>query len=270
MLRLIHIGKNGIDCALQEQNSVPWWQRSTPYWLPRMGAGHVRWPHADINLVWDPIGLNHLRAVIETAGLALHDEKPERVSRLFDKTIAGCSFGSGRGWACGKCRQRGLKPPSKPPERRRPLLGDFVLEGCAPRTKRIRRHRRAPGMACRPTLIYCRQASVQVETFPRVAAIFCHGFRSCRAARRRRSQPPTERLLYHPTQPTLEQRRGGIGRHCCRLKRTAAVGSRGTLRRRVSSVRFSSLDRHSGPGLSKPAVGNDVVLAVEVHRHPFH
>ena len=55
--------------------------------------------------------------LVETAGLALHDEEPERISRLFDETIADFSIGIGRPRACGKCRQRGLKPPSKPPER---------------------------------------------------------------------------------------------------------------------------------------------------------
>lgn len=81
-----------------------------------MDAGHGRWPHAGINLVRDPVGLHHLRAVVETAGLALHDEKPKRISCLFDETIAGCSFGRGRGWACGKCRQRAAssRRPSRP------------------------------------------------------------------------------------------------------------------------------------------------------------
>src|SRR6266478_9982466 len=72
---------------------------------------HVgKWPHAGIHLVRHPVVLHHLRAVVETAGLALHDEEPERISRLFDETIADFSFGSGRPRACGKCRQRSLKP----------------------------------------------------------------------------------------------------------------------------------------------------------------
>jgi hypothetical protein len=50
---------------------------------------------------------------VETAGLALHDEEPERISRLLDEDL---STGRGRRRACGKCRQRGLKPPSKPSE----------------------------------------------------------------------------------------------------------------------------------------------------------
>jgi hypothetical protein len=52
----------------------------------------------------------------ETAGLALHDEKPECISRLLDQTIADFSIGMGRPRTCGQCRQRGLKPPSKPSE----------------------------------------------------------------------------------------------------------------------------------------------------------
>jgi hypothetical protein len=123
------------------QNSGPWRRLSTLDRLRRRAAGHGRWPHAGIDLARHPIGLHHVRAVVETAGLPLHDEKPERISRLFDETIANCSFGSGRPWACGKCRQRSLKSPSKPSERRRPLLGNFVFEGCPSGTKRIQRHR---------------------------------------------------------------------------------------------------------------------------------
>jgi len=84
-----------------------------------------------------------VRAVVETAGFALNDEKPKRISRFFDETVADFSFRSGR-WACGKCRQRSLKPPPKPPERLRSLLGNFIFEGCPSRTKRIQCHRRAP------------------------------------------------------------------------------------------------------------------------------
>jgi hypothetical protein len=76
----------------------------------------------------------------ETAGLALHDKEPERISRLLDETIADFSIGIGRPRACGKCRQRGLKPPSKPPERRRPLLRDLVFERCVSGMKSIHRH----------------------------------------------------------------------------------------------------------------------------------
>jgi hypothetical protein len=50
----------------------------------RIGAGRGRWAHARINLARDPVSLHNLRAVVETAGLALHDEKPERIARLFD------------------------------------------------------------------------------------------------------------------------------------------------------------------------------------------
>jgi len=46
----------------------------------------------------------------------LHDEEPERISGLFDEAISDFSIGIGRPRACGKCRQRALKPPSKPSE----------------------------------------------------------------------------------------------------------------------------------------------------------
>src|SRR5580704_9219027 len=152
-----------------------------------MDARHGRWPHAGINLVGDPVGLHHVRAVVKTADLALHDEKPERISRLFDETIADCSFGSRRWRACGKCRQRSLKPPSKPSERRRPLLGNFVFEACPSRTKRNQRHRGAPKHGLWLSLTYFRQGIVQVETSPTVTSILCHTFRSCSDVRRRRS-----------------------------------------------------------------------------------
>jgi hypothetical protein len=67
-----------------------------------MDARRGQWPHAGIHLVRHPVVLHHLRAVVETAGLALHDEEPERISRLFDETIADFSIGSGRPRACGK------------------------------------------------------------------------------------------------------------------------------------------------------------------------
>jgi hypothetical protein len=72
--------------------------------------------HAGDHLVRHPVDLYCVVDLVETAGLALHDEEPERISRLFDETIADFLIGVGRSWACGKCRQRGLKPPSKPSE----------------------------------------------------------------------------------------------------------------------------------------------------------
>ena len=63
------------------------------------------------------VALHHLPAVVETAGFALHDEEPERISGLSNETITGFSIGSGRPRACGECRQRGLEPTSKPSER---------------------------------------------------------------------------------------------------------------------------------------------------------
>ena len=60
-----------------------------------------------------PVALHHLRTVVETAGLALHEEEPERISRLFDETIADFAIGSDRQRASGMCHQRSLKPPSK-------------------------------------------------------------------------------------------------------------------------------------------------------------
>jgi hypothetical protein len=35
-----------------------------------------------------------VRAIVETAGFALHDEEPERISCFFDETIVGSSFGN--------------------------------------------------------------------------------------------------------------------------------------------------------------------------------
>jgi len=58
-----------------------------------------------------------LRAIVETTGLALHDEEPKRISSLFDETVADLTIAIGRPWARGKCRQRGLKPSPKPSER---------------------------------------------------------------------------------------------------------------------------------------------------------
>ena len=94
-----------------------------------------QWPRTGIHFIRHPVVLHHLRAVVEAAGLALHDEEPERISRLFDETIADFSIGSGRPRACGKRRQRCLKPPSTPSERRRPLLGDLLFESCVSGTK---------------------------------------------------------------------------------------------------------------------------------------
>jgi hypothetical protein len=96
----------------------------------------------------------------------LHDEKPERTSRFFDETIVDCSFGSVRGRACGKCRQRSLKPPSKPAERRRPFLGNFVFKGCPSRTKRIQRHRaRSESLSVIPYLLVGK-GPFKSKTFP--------------------------------------------------------------------------------------------------------
>src|SRR6266576_3199972 len=75
--------------------------------------GKVNGPMRAYTSFGTPLVLHHLRALVETAGLALHDEEPERISRLFDETIADFSIGSDRRRACGKYRQRSLKPPSK-------------------------------------------------------------------------------------------------------------------------------------------------------------
>lgn len=97
----------------------------------RTGAGiTLSAPHAGTHLFRHAVVPDHLRAVVETARLALHDEEPECISGLFDETIADFSVGIGRPRVCGNCRQRGLKPPSKPSERRRPLLDDVVFESC--------------------------------------------------------------------------------------------------------------------------------------------
>jgi hypothetical protein len=57
--------------------------------------------------------------------------------------------------ACGKCRQRGLKPPPKPSARRRLLLGDLVFESCVSGTKKIQHYIAAAlrNVACRLSLI---------------------------------------------------------------------------------------------------------------------
>jgi hypothetical protein len=135
--------QQGGTCSTSKSRSQDLAVAIAPYDLLRMDAGHGRWPHAGIDFARHPVGLHYVRTIVETAGFALHDEKPERISRLFDETIADCSFGRGR-WACGKCRQCSLKPSSKPSESRCPFLGYFVFEGCPSRTKRTQCHRRAP------------------------------------------------------------------------------------------------------------------------------
>ena len=101
-----------------------------------MDARHGQWSHAGIHLFRHPVVLHHLRAVVETAGLALHDEEPERIARLLDQAIANFSLGSCRPRACGKCRQRGLEPPSneanptpwgRAPKRGLPLIPDILV-----------------------------------------------------------------------------------------------------------------------------------------------
>jgi len=106
-----------------------------PHGLLRTVAPPGQWPHAGNHLVRHLVDLDHVVEFVETAGLALHDQQPERISRLFDETIADLSIGTGGPRACGKCRQRGIEPPSKPSERRRPLLGDLVLERSVSRTE---------------------------------------------------------------------------------------------------------------------------------------
>src|SRR5262249_31592297 len=86
-------------------------------WSWSKDARHGQWPHAGIHLVRHTVVPYHLRAVIKTAGLALHDEEPERISRLIEETVADFWIGMGRPRACRKCCQRALKPPSKPSER---------------------------------------------------------------------------------------------------------------------------------------------------------
>ena len=55
-------------------------------------ATHDGWPRAGISLVGDPVSLYHMCAV-ETAGLAYHDDKTERISGIFGKPVAHRSFG---------------------------------------------------------------------------------------------------------------------------------------------------------------------------------
>ena len=53
-----------------------------------MDVRHGQWPHAGNHLVRHAIDLQQVGEVVETAGLALHGEQPERISRLFDQGIA--------------------------------------------------------------------------------------------------------------------------------------------------------------------------------------
>src|SRR5262245_56361961 len=150
---------------------------------PRMDARHGQWPHAGIHLVRYRVVLHHSRAVVETAGLALHDEKPKRISRLFDQTIPDFSIAIGRPRACGKGRQRRLQPSSKPSERDCPLLDDLVFERRVSETKQIQRHGGAPkpGLPVVPHLIARRGGLCKGKT-PRCAKLcemeLCWGGRS--------------------------------------------------------------------------------------------
>jgi hypothetical protein len=67
--------------------------------------------------------------VVETAGLALHDQEPGRISRLLDQTVADFSIGIGRSRVCGKCRQRGLPIIL--------LVGREAIQDKAPRIRRL-------------------------------------------------------------------------------------------------------------------------------------
>jgi hypothetical protein len=72
-------------------------------------------PHAGIHLVRHPVVPHHLRAVVETAGLALHDEEPERISRLFDKlSRIFRSEVSVRGHAASAASAASSRRPSRP------------------------------------------------------------------------------------------------------------------------------------------------------------
>src|SRR6202049_1450313 len=92
-----------------------------------------------INLVRDSMVVYQLSVVVETAGLALHNEEPKRIFRLLDQTGANL-------WidlrACANRLQRGLMPAPQAPQRRRSFFGDFVFEGGESRTKGIRRDER--------------------------------------------------------------------------------------------------------------------------------
>jgi hypothetical protein len=80
----------------------------------------------------------------------LHDEEPERISRLFDETIADFSIGSDRRRACGKCSQRSLKPPSKRHRRAEEIDGRVpLLVSFSPRAREEHSHAvRWPETAC--------------------------------------------------------------------------------------------------------------------------
>src|SRR6266550_5668096 len=73
------------------------------YGLRRTGARHDQWTHAGIHLARHPVDLYHMGDAVETAGLALHDEVPERMSRLIDETLADFLIGMGGSRIRGKC-----------------------------------------------------------------------------------------------------------------------------------------------------------------------
>jgi hypothetical protein len=66
-----------------------------PLWSSPDGCSHANGPVRAYTSLGAVVP-HHFDDVVETAGLALHDEEPERISRLFDETIADFSIGIGR------------------------------------------------------------------------------------------------------------------------------------------------------------------------------
>jgi hypothetical protein len=66
-----------------------------PLWSSPDGCSHANGPVRAYTSLGAVVP-HHFDDVVETAGLALHDEESERISRLFDETIADFSIGIGR------------------------------------------------------------------------------------------------------------------------------------------------------------------------------
>ena len=147
-----------------------------------MGVGQGRRPHARVNLVNHAGGLHNLHAVVETAGLALYDEKPKRITRFFRPGYRGLFV---RKWPWVGTRQgRPTQPraavraaPAPPPVPRQFRIRGLRIQNEANSTPRT-----APRIdLCRPSLIYLRNGSVQVE---RLLSVGGFGF-----------EPSSERVL---------------------------------------------------------------------------
>jgi hypothetical protein len=135
----------------------------------RIGAGRGRWAHARINLARDPVSLHNLHAVVETAGLALHDEKPERIARLFDQAVPDCSFGGPRAgmWQVLPARPQAAVQAAPAPT---PAPGRFRIRELHIQNEVTSTPWTAPCLVRRPSTIYRCQGSVQTGTSPQPSA----------------------------------------------------------------------------------------------------